>query len=460
MDSQPFQKDNYSPEVAEAHRRKNKILFLVGLVVIFLLVAIISVAAIGLINKPKSEASNSSSSNTQQATVASSGYAVVDTNQIFCFDNTKKLDCLSSPLQDANYIGNQPSYTNNGDGTVTDNVTGLMWQKDPGSKVSYAEGIAGLSTFNLAGHNDWRVPTIKELYSLILFDGTDPSSCKSGKCSVIPFINNQIFSFKYGDTAAGERPIDSQFMSSTKYVSTTMNGSETVFGVNFADGRIKGYPTGKDVGGKTMKYYLLHVRGSSDYGKNNFDVGTETITDKATGLVWQKNDISGAVNWQDAIKYCQDLELAGRSDWRLPNAKELQSIVDYSRSPETTNSAAIDPAFGTQIITNEAGKTDWPYFWTSTTHMSNDGSGANAVYISFGRALGYMNGWIDVHGAGAQRSDPKTGSAKDYPKGHGPQGDAIRIYNHARCVSGGKADKPTSYSTNERSSSQIVLVGL
>jgi len=49
--------------------------------------------------------------------------------------------------------------------------------------------------------------------------------------------------------------------------------------------------------------------------------------------------------------------------------------------------------------------------------------------------MGYMNGsWIDVHGAGAQRSDPKSGDPADWPTGHGPQGDAIRIYNYARLV--------------------------
>ena len=58
-----------------------------------------------------------------------------------------------------------------------------------------------------------------------------------------------------------------------------------------------------------------------------------------------------------------------------------------------------------------------------------------AAYVSFGRALGYMNNqWMDVHGAGAQRSDPKAGNPADIPKGRGPQGDAIRIYNYVRCV--------------------------
>jgi len=43
---------------------------------------------------------------------------------------------------------------------------------------------------------------------------------------------------------------------------------------------------------------------------------------------------------------------------------------------------------------------------------------------------------LDVHGAGAQRSDPKTGDAADYAGGHGPQGDVVRIDNYVRCVRG------------------------
>jgi len=68
------------------------------------------------------------------------------------------------------------------------------------------------------------------------------------------------------------------------------------------------------------------------------------------------------------------------------------------------------------------------------------------VYVAFGEASGFMEmppmsgnyNFTDVHGAGAQRSDPKIGDASDYPNGHGPQGDVIRINNMVRCVRNAK----------------------
>jgi len=182
------------------------------------------------------------------------------------------------------------------------------------------------------------------------------------------------------------------------------------------------------------------VRGNIDYGKNDFeDNGDGTITDKATGLMWTQNDSGTSYNWEEALAWVETQnagQYLGYSDWRLPNAKELQSIVDYTRSPDTTSSAAIDPLFNATAVTNEAGGLDYPFYWSGTTHVNwSNVSGGFGVYVSFGRALGYMDGgWTDVHGAGAQRSDPKSGDPADYPTGHGPQGDAVRIYNYVRLV--------------------------
>jgi hypothetical protein len=371
-------------------------------------------------------------------------YPIVDTGQGKCYDDQAEIACPAERRsfngQDAQYAGNTPRYHDNGDGTVSDLVTGLMWQKDPGEKMTYSRAVAGASTLKLAGYKDWRLPSIKELYSLILFDGTDPSGCPVGTCSATPFIDTRYFGFQYGDTGVGERTIDSQFASSTKYVSTTMNGAESMFGVNFADGRIKGYPTGPMARQSSGKlFFVLYVRGNKSYGVNAFaDNRDGTITDDATGLIWMQSDSGKGMTWADALAFCENSSAAGHSDWRLPSAKELQSIVDYSRSPATTGSAAIDPLFNVSTITGEEGKSDYPFYWSSTTHAGSDGDGRAAVYLSFGEAMGYMhNVWMDVHGAGAQRSDPKTGNPAAFPTGRGPQGDAIRINNHVRCVRGG-----------------------
>jgi hypothetical protein len=286
------------------------------------------------------------------------------------------------------------------------------------------------------------LPSIKELYSLIEFTGTDPSACQTlAGCDAVPFIDTGYFTFSYGDTSAGERVIDSQYLSSTVYVSTTMGGNPTVFGVNFADGRIKGYPI-SDPQGVEKTYFVLHVRGNPEYGLNDFvDNGDGTVSDRATGLMWQQGDDGAGADWADSLAYCEALTLAGYDDWRLPDVKQLQTIVDYTRSPATTDSPAIDPVFSTSAIVDEGGGLDWPYFWSSTTHASvMQPPGTNAAYVAFGRALGWMQDsqgqyvLMDVHGAGAQRSDPKAGDASAFPHGHGPQGDVIRIDNYARCV--------------------------
>lgn len=369
-------------------------------------------------------------------------YPIVDTNQHSCYDDLQAETCPQTGSdyygQDAQYQGNTPAYTDNGDGTVTDIVTGLMWVKDPGSKQTYAAAVANIGKLTVGGYTDWRIPSIKELYSLIDFSGLDPNSTRTSDAGLVPFIDSSVFNFSYGDTSAGARIIDSQWVTSNIYTSTVMGGDECFFGVNFADGRIKCYPTATRPG--QNGWFLRAVRENPTYGKNNFvDQGKGIVRDKATGLYWQQNNSGSGMFWGEALAYCETLTLGGRTDWRLPSAKELQSIVDYSRAPDTSNSPALDPIFASTSITNEAGQVDWPFYWTSTTHINEQG-GSEAVYISFGRAMGNMSefgGWIDVHGAGAQRSDPKAGVASDQENGHGPQGDARRSYNYVRCVRGG-----------------------
>jgi hypothetical protein len=385
------------------------------------------------------------------ATVGS--YPIVDTGQnTFWNSNGEK---IANPVegdafygQDAQFTDNAPSYQDNGDGTVSDLVTGLMWTQSPdlngdgtinqADKLTLAEAVASTSSVTAGAYSDWRLPTIKELYSLINFSGVDPRLDDTDPTRLTPFIDTRYFKFGYGDIDAGERIIDAQFATSTVYVGKTGGpDKQTMFGVNFADGRIKGYGLGLK-GDKT--FYVFYVRGNPAYGVNSYkDNGDGTVTDAATRLMWSQSDSGAGMDWEQALTFAQQKNTEnylGHNDWRLPNAKELQSIVDYTRAPAVTNSPALDPLFNATKITNEAGQDDFACYWSSTTHLnSGRNAGEQAAYISFGRTMGKMFGiWMDVHGAGAQRSDPKAGDPLDYPDGFGPQGDAIRINNYVRLV--------------------------
>ena len=382
-------------------------------------------------------------------------YAVVDTGLTTCYNASGLISAprAGEPFygQDGQQTGLPPAYRDNGDGTVSDPNTGLMWVQARGSKVAWEAARTGASACRVGGYSDWRMPAIKELYSLIQFTG------RAGQTTAdsTPYLDTRYFGFAYGDVSAGERVYDCQDWSATAYVGTTMNGDATAFGVNFADGRIKGYPLVRNPaidpagGSGDFLLYARYVRGNPAYGQNRFlEPGDGTITDEATGLMWTREDSGSGMNWQEALAWVQarnaDNHL-GHSDWRLPNAKELQSLVDYTRAPEATDALrrgpAIDPILSSTSIIDEGGGEDYPFFWTSTTHLEGlGGPGSAAVYVAFGRALGFMQTspgtfhlW-DVHGAGAQRSDPKAGDPAAFPRGFGPQGDVIRIRNFVRLV--------------------------
>ncbi len=398
-------------------------------------------------------------------------YPVVGTGQAKCYDNHSEIapPKLGQPFygQDGQFHIHPASYILSADGkTVRDNLTGLTWQSRPdidGNGVlnrsdkltlSQAQAIpAKLNAAKFGGYDDWRLPTIKELYSLFDARGTDPSgpTMDASTQGLSPFLDMKFFQFVYGNVT-GERVIDSQYVSTTRYVGKGARGVDKLFGVNFADGRIKGYDLFMPDGtGKT--FFVMCLRGNPAYGKNDFhDNGDGTITDRATGLTWCQTDSGQGMNWQNALAWAQQKnaeKFLGHADWRLPSVKELQSMVDYTRSPETTHSPAIAPLFQCTAITNEGGQTDYPFYWSGTTHVGLRGGDA-AMYVAFGRAAGWMTPrgappgaqstdyrCVDVHGAGAQRSDPKAGNPANFPHGRGPQGDVIRINNFVRLVRGG-----------------------
>jgi len=83
-------------------------------------------------------------------------------------------------------------------------------------------------------------------------------------------------------------------------------------------------------------FMVFHI-GSALAAPIFVDNGDGTVSDNATGLVWQQSDAqnSGRLSWQGSINYCAGLVLGGRSDWRLPTFDELKSIAfSYDSNPK------------------------------------------------------------------------------------------------------------------------------
>ena len=105
-----------------------------------------------------------------------------------------------------------------------------------------------------------------------------------------------MFDFWYGDEVNGESWIDAQYLTSSEYESTVMNGSECTFGINFANGRVQCYPI------QTTRFFAFYVRGEEGYGNNDFDnKNNGVVNDKSTGLDWMQQDSGMPMSWQEAL---------------------------------------------------------------------------------------------------------------------------------------------------------------
>jgi len=107
---------------------------------------------------------------------AGSGHELPDTGQEVSYTDTFGEDSDYQPA------GSQPSYTDNGDGTITDNRTGLMWAKDGNGAGCYSGGtrtweqaLSFAEGLTFATYSDWRLPNVKELQSIVDYGEYDPS---------------------------------------------------------------------------------------------------------------------------------------------------------------------------------------------------------------------------------------------------------------------------------------------
>jgi hypothetical protein len=382
--------------------------------------SILAIVSILLFSTSCSDSDDDDDSTENSSELTINNYLMIATGQTVAYDDDGTvLSDLSEGDdfygQDANYLkGESMSYTDNGDGTLTDNNTGLMWEQSPEADgLSWEEAVDYCDELELGGYTDWRMPSCKELFSISDFE------------TGWPYIDTDYFDL------AVEVSKDEQYWASNYYVGVTVEGgSDAAFGVNHVTGHIKAYAA--TVSGQ-FGNYVRAVRGD-DYGTNEYtDNADSTISDASTGLMWAQYDSGAGLIWEDALTYAENSELAGYTDWRLPNVKELQGIVDYSYSPSATDAdnvgPAIDPIFDCSLYTGDDTNydEDYPYFWTSTSsYFSTSSPGYYyAWYVAFGCAV---NGdGDDYHGAGAVRFDTKE---VDGPAAE----EAERYYNYVRLV--------------------------
>jgi len=244
-------------------------------------------------------------------------------------DTGQTLSYTSTFGEDSDYTINPPSYTDNGDGTITDNVTSLIWQKEDDNRNRiWDDANSYCNDLTLASYSDWRLPSKKDLMSIVDYGTAFPS------------IDRNYFPDTFG----------------SYYWSTTRaNGSYAMYAwcVDFGIGRVNNTY-------KSMLYDVRCVR-SQELSFGNFnDNGNGTVTDINTELIWQQGE-DEQKTWEDAISYCEDLSLTGHTDWRLPNIKELESITDDS---------VTNPAINTYFFPDANASS----YWSSTTDAFSSSS--------------------------------------------------------------------------------------
>jgi hypothetical protein len=298
--------------------------------------------------------------------------------------------------EDSDYNINLPSYTkldSNGNelddsapawAMVRDNVTKLVWEvknnKDGfqdysdfhdgdntyywcdsnpetngGNQGACTEGtdtedfIAALNAQNFGGYTDWRLPTVLELSQLVHHGAVTPAINKT-------YFPNTMFWVYQTSTTCAQSP----------------NSSWVVDFWGWSGGTYYSMPNSK-----SNSYYVRAVRGGkSSLRPSLVDNGDGTVTDIQTGLIWQQSE-AGAIPWEEALTYCENLELAGYDDWRLPNCNELQTIVDYSEYDPAIDLVAFPNAFSN-------------VYWTSTTMAASPGAGWTVTFLK-GEVAGGAN---------------------------------------------------------------------
>ena len=282
-------------------------------------------------------------------------FRVKQTGQLYSYDN---YGYINEDIKDDGFYkkGISPSYTNNGNDTVTDNVTGLIWQDDfsvvdDNNKKTQKDAIEYCNNLNFAGSTNWRLPKTNELNYIIDINRK-------------PSINNSVFR-----QDVGER----YYWSSTK--GTDFYHYDYGLSFSFVDNF-------SYLAGNTNLYNVRCVQGNyNEFHEFARDDTTNIVTDKSTGIEWQDNSEiqDKKFKWLDAIDYCEGLTLGGKSDWRLPNYNEFFSMIDRTLSgklPSMFNvqfTSESNPLYVTSTSSLKYNNTTYmgiPFYYSNMTHYN------------------------------------------------------------------------------------------
>jgi hypothetical protein len=267
-----------------------------------------------------------------------------------------------------------PRFTDNGDGTITDNMTGLMWQQDPDENAkTWADALAYAEGSNLADYGDWRVPNVLEFASLLNYDLTWSGSNTQADWLELVGFSSTVFHYLWWTSTT--EPVNSgwaYFIYIDCSTSTGINtlskdsngrailvrGNSDVIPKTGA-GPISGYTLVDGEDGKLQKGVPWPSPRFTDNGDN-------TVTDNLTGLVWEQSVSTTATDLAGALSEVDGFGGGGHGDWRLPNTRELISLANFGE-------AEMDDwlnAGGFSGVQSGSGAGRYP--WSSTRYPGND----------------------------------------------------------------------------------------
>ena len=210
---------------------------------------------------------------------------------------------------------------------VKDDNTGLTWLYI-GTRGDY-EDVQDGCDISYGGKEDWRFPTPKELMTLAqndkLFNGNPATDMISLFKIIREGYESDDYSDKYGIYLWSSIE---NYIYALEYGQTIPPKAYENYMSVFNDGLLV-CVSGEEYGKVSESDYSLVTR-----------KGDRMVFDSSSNLFWQK-DSAKAETWKDALNYCENLEYAGYSDWRLPNKNELVTLIDYSKIvPESGNSSS------------------------------------------------------------------------------------------------------------------------